>query len=120
MLLKNTKFNYIFYMGLVLKLVPFILLLVLFFVFSDLLEQYINSETDDSFFLGSKANYLVSLIWMALIAPIYEELIFDGAFLRNKFFKWIGYLGLLGFTLYFNTSIYSLALTATILCFYLS
>lgn len=103
-------------MGLVLKLVPFFSLIVLFIFFSDSIEQYINSETDDSFFFGSKEKFIVSVFWTALIAPIYEEIIFDGAFLKNKIYKWISYIGLFGFTLYFNRSVYSLAL---LLLFYI-
>ncbi|MFD1285964.1 type II CAAX prenyl endopeptidase Rce1 family protein [Mesonia ostreae] len=97
-------------MGLVLKLVPFFSLIIFFFIFSDTVEKYINLETNDFSFLGSKEKFIISLFWSALIAPIYEEVIFDGAFLKNKIFKWISYLGLLGFTLYFNRSVYSLLL----------
>lgn len=99
-------------MGIGCKLIPISFLILSLFLFPALFEK--SMDESSAHFLGSKSTFLISLLWMSFVAPIYEEIIFDGAFLKNKIFKIVSYVGLLFFTLKFNLSPYSLFF----LCFF--
>lgn len=109
MKLSNKKHNWALKTGIPADVIPVFALLFLVIANPDLFVEFYK-ETESDYFFGSKLAFLSSLIWMAFIAPVYEEMVFDGAFLKNKALQVIGYVGLIAFTLYFNISIYSVGL----------
>lgn len=104
--LKTQKHNWALRTGIVIKTIPILILLIWAFCFSEQLLEY--TKTENKYYFGSKSSFIIETIFFMVIAgPIYEELIMDGAFLKNKFLKCLSYVGLIGFVLYFNFSIYS-------------
>lgn len=104
--LKTQKHNWALRTGIVIKAIPVFILLVWAFCFSEQFLEYV--EIENEYYFGSKLSFIIeNVFFMILVGPIYEELIMDGAFLKNKFLKILSYVGLIGVVLYFNFSIYS-------------
>jgi len=84
------------------------LIFIIFFLFyseQDLVE-------DESLDANISEKYLdvAFLLFLSVLPPIYEELAFDGAFLKSKILKVIGYAGIVAITVHFNSNVYNFPL----------
>ncbi|WP_053992743.1 CPBP family intramembrane metalloprotease [Mangrovimonas sp. TPBH4] len=89
-LLAPNRLNPILFIGIGLKILS-LLGIVVVMLFTDLGADSSDYETET---YSSVFYFVLRILSMVLIAPILEELLFDGAFLRSKYFKILSYIAL--------------------------
>lgn len=89
-LLADKRLNPVLFIGIGLKIFTLLGIAALWF-FTDWRTNTSDYETET---YDSISQFVLRLVLMVLVAPIMEELLFDGGFLRSKYLKLFSYIGL--------------------------